>query len=54
MSVSQWLSQVAAHAAAVEDGRRAVREHEAEHGEISDADRSDARRVLDELDIRSS
>jgi len=52
LPVSTWLAQVAAHAAVVEDGRRAVREHEAEHGRVGRASRAEARRVLDELGVR--
>lgn len=51
LPVSQWLARVAVHAAAVEDGRRAVREHEADHGELSEDERIEARCVLDELGL---
>lgn len=51
LPVSAWLARVATHAAVLEDGRRAVREHEAEHGGPSDNDRAQARRVLDNLGV---
>lgn len=51
LPVSAWLAQVAMHAAVLEDGRRAVSEHEAEHGSLSDASRVEARRVLDQLGV---
>jgi hypothetical protein len=51
LPVSTWLAQVATHAAVVEDGRRAVREYEAEHGSLSERSRAQARRVLDELGV---
>lgn len=51
LPVSTWLARVATHAASVEDGRRAVREHEAEHGALNDEDRASAGRVLDELGL---
>lgn len=51
LPVSTWLAQVATHAAVVEDGRRAVREYEAEHGSVSERSRAQARRVLDELGV---
>jgi len=46
LSVSTWLAQVAARAALIEDGRQAVREHEAEHGALPARDRAEARRAL--------
>jgi hypothetical protein len=51
LPVSTWLAQMATHAAVVEDGRRAVREYEAEHGSVSERRRAQARRVLDELGL---
>lgn len=51
LPVSAWLAQVAMHAAVLEDGRRAVREHEAEHGSLSEDTRVEARRVLDQLGV---
>ena len=51
LPVSTWLAQVATHAAVLEDGRRAVREYESEHGALSEVSRAEARRVLDELGI---
>lgn len=51
LPVSAWLAQVAMHAAVLEDGRRAVREHEAEHGSLKDDSRVAARRVLDQLGV---
>lgn len=51
LSVSAWLARVAAHSAVLEDGRRAVREYEGEHGSLSESSRTEARRVLDELGI---
>lgn len=51
LPVSAWLAQVATHAAVLEDGRRAVREHEGEHGNLSEGSRAQARRVLDDLQI---
>lgn len=49
--VSTWLARVATQAAVIEDGRRAVHEHEAEHGSLSETSRADARRVLDQLGV---
>lgn len=51
LPVSTWLAQVAAHAAAVDEGRRAVREFETEHGKLHEGERARARRDLDELGI---
>lgn len=51
LPVSTWLAQVAAQAALVEDGRRAVREHEAEHGRLDEISRAEARQVLDGLGV---
>ena len=51
LPVSTWLAQVATHAAVLEDGRRAVREHELDHGRLSGDSRAEARRVLDQLGI---
>lgn len=51
LSVSAWLADVAARAAVVEDGRKAVREYESEHGALSQDDRRQARQVLDELGV---
>jgi len=51
LPVSTWLAQVATHAARLEDGRRAVREYESEHGKHSEESRAEARRVLDELGV---
>lgn len=46
MPVSAWLTQVAARAARVEEGRQAVREYEAEHGPLPASDRAEARQAL--------
>ena len=51
LPVSAWLARVATHAAVLEDGRRAVREYESEHGALSEIGRVEARRVLDELGV---
>lgn len=51
LPVSTWLAQVATRAALIEDGRRAVREFESEHGQLSEESRLEARRVLDELRV---
>lgn len=51
LSVSAWLADVAARAALLEDGRRAVREHEAEHGSLPPEERRRARRTLDALGV---
>lgn len=51
LPVSAWLARVATHAAVLEDGRRAVREYEAEHGTLTDRSRAEARRVLDQLGV---
>jgi hypothetical protein len=46
LPVSTWIAQVAIRAARIEDGRRAVREYEAEHGPLPEHDREEARRAL--------
>jgi hypothetical protein len=51
LPVSAWLARVATHAAVLQDGRRAVREYEAEHGGLGQGSRAEARRVLDELGV---
>lgn len=51
LSVSSWLAEVALHAATVQDGRRAVREFESEHGPLGEVSRAEARKSLDELGI---
>jgi hypothetical protein len=51
LPVSAWLAEVAAQAALVQDGHRAVREHEAEHGRLDGGSRAEARQVLDGLGI---
>lgn len=50
LSVSAWMTEAARRALLVRDGRRAVREWEAEHGALTDAELDAARRrVADEL-----
>jgi hypothetical protein len=51
LPVSTWLAQVATHAALIEDGRRAVREFEAEHSGLDERSQAEAERVLDELGV---
>jgi hypothetical protein len=46
MSLSAWLSEAAHHAARIEDGRRAVKEWEAENGPITDEERQHVRKAL--------
>ncbi|MDQ2709154.1 MAG: hypothetical protein M3Z25_16635 [Actinomycetota bacterium] len=51
LSLSAWLSQTAQDAARLAAGRRAVREYEAEYGEIPEAEREQARRTLRDLGV---
>lgn len=51
LTVSTWIARVASNAALLEDGRRAVREHESDHGELDEASRAEARTVLDQIGI---
>jgi hypothetical protein len=46
LPVSTWIAQVAIRAARIEDGRRAVREYEAEHGPLPAHDRAEAQQAL--------
>lgn len=51
MPVSVWLAQVATRAARLQDGRRAVREFESDHGGLNEQERAVARRILDDLGV---
>lgn len=46
MSVSAWLSEMAEERIKIEDGLRAVREWEAEHGPITAEERAEADEIL--------
>ena len=46
MSLSAWLSDAAHRIARIEDGRRAVKEWEAENGPITDEERQHVRKAL--------
>lgn len=48
VSVSTWVVRAAEDAALIEDGRRAVREFESEHGALPAEERRRARQVLAE------
>lgn len=47
MTLSAWLSRAATNAAALEAGRRAMDEYEAEHGPFTEAEKTWADEVLD-------
>lgn len=49
LSLSAWLTRAAREALAIEAGRRAVREYEAEYGAFTEEERAIARAELDEL-----
>lgn len=51
MSVSAWLVRTAEHEARLADGRRAMREVEAEIGAFTEQERHDARQVLEQLGV---
>jgi hypothetical protein len=51
MPVSAWLAKVAARAARLQDGRRAVREFEAEHGALTEQEKAAARRIVEDMGV---
>lgn len=51
LSVSAWVVDAATHAAIIAEGKRGVREYEAEYGPISAEEREAARVVLDRLGV---
>jgi hypothetical protein len=53
LSLSAWLSRAAARALVVERGLEAVRAWERDHGLLTDAELSDADKVLDRVLSRS-
>lgn len=51
LSVSAWVVDAATHAATIAEGKRGVREHEAEFGRIGAAAREEADAILDRLGV---
>jgi hypothetical protein len=51
LSLSAWLDRAALWAAKIEDGRRAVREYEAEHGPFSEEEERRADEILDRYGV---